>query len=170
MSNTLHRLWKDMFHRQMFIDEWRKEGTEVDRDRGFRHGLQIFVMCHKGKLPVTGSPCIFTCPGFWLFPKHVLCVCVCVAQSCPTLCDPMGCSPPSSPVHGILQAGILESVAISWWRLTRKGPLLNGAVCLSLAEKHRGRRWVDAGISQTVPLGPMGLCGSLCRNSLNFSF
>ena len=27
-----------------------------------------------------------------------------VAQSCPTLCDPMDCSPPGSSVHGILQA------------------------------------------------------------------
>ena len=32
-------------------------------------------------------------------------------QSCPTLCDPMGCSPPGSSLHGILQAGILEWVA-----------------------------------------------------------
>ena len=31
-----------------------------------------------------------------------------VAQSCPTLCDPVDCSPPSSSVHGILQARILE--------------------------------------------------------------
>ena len=31
-----------------------------------------------------------------------------VAQSCPTLCDPMGCSIPGSSVHGILQARILE--------------------------------------------------------------
>ena len=28
--------------------------------------------------------------------------------SCPTLCDPMDCSPPGSFVHGILQARILE--------------------------------------------------------------
>ena len=34
-----------------------------------------------------------------------------VAQSCPTLCNPMDCSPPSSSVHGILQARILEWVA-----------------------------------------------------------
>ena len=34
-----------------------------------------------------------------------------VAQSCPTLCDPMDCSPPGSSVHGILQARILEWVA-----------------------------------------------------------
>ena len=32
-------------------------------------------------------------------------------QSCPTLCDPMDCSPPGSSVHGILQARILEGVA-----------------------------------------------------------
>ena len=31
---------------------------------------------------------------------------------CPTLCDPMGSSPPGSSDHGILQAGILEWVAI----------------------------------------------------------
>ena len=31
-----------------------------------------------------------------------------VAQSCPTLCDPVDCSPPGSSVHGILQARILE--------------------------------------------------------------
>ena len=33
-----------------------------------------------------------------------------VAQSCPTLCDPVDCSPPGSSVHGILQARILEWV------------------------------------------------------------
>ena len=38
--------------------------------------------------------------------------CVC-AQSCPTLCDPVDCSPPGSSVHGISQARILEWVAIS---------------------------------------------------------
>ena len=30
-----------------------------------------------------------------------------VAQSCPTLCDPMDCSPPGSSLHGILQARVL---------------------------------------------------------------
>ena len=37
---------------------------------------------------------------------------VLVPQSCPTLCDPMDCSPPGSSVHGLLQARILEWVAI----------------------------------------------------------
>ena len=36
-------------------------------------------------------------------------------QSCPTLCDPMDCSPPGSPVPGILQARTLEWVAISFY-------------------------------------------------------
>ena len=43
-------------------------------------------------------------------------VTVSVAQSCLTLCDPMGYSPPGSSVHGILQARILEWVAMSFNR------------------------------------------------------
>ena len=39
-----------------------------------------------------------------------------VAQSCPTLCNPIDCSPPGSSVHGISQAGILEGVAIPFSR------------------------------------------------------
>ena len=39
-----------------------------------------------------------------------------VAQLCPILCDPVDCSPPGSSVHGILQARILEWVAISFSR------------------------------------------------------
>ena len=34
-------------------------------------------------------------------------------QPCPTLCDPMDCSPPGSSVHGILQTRTLEWVAVS---------------------------------------------------------
>ena len=37
-------------------------------------------------------------------------------QSCPTLRDPMDCSPPGSSVHGILQARILEWVAMPFSR------------------------------------------------------
>ena len=39
-----------------------------------------------------------------------------VAQSCPTLCDPMDCSLPGSSVHGIFQARVLEWGAISFSR------------------------------------------------------
>ena len=39
-----------------------------------------------------------------------------VTQSCPTLCDPVDCSLPGSPVHGIFQARELEWVAVSFSR------------------------------------------------------
>ena len=37
-----------------------------------------------------------------------------VAQSCPTLCNPMDCSLPDSSVHGILQSIVLEWTVISY--------------------------------------------------------
>ena len=56
----------------------------------------------------------------FLYVLHVLrsslFVKVKVTQSCPALCNPMDCSFPGSWVHGILQAKILECVAISFSR------------------------------------------------------
>ena len=40
-----------------------------------------------------------------------------VAQSCPTLCDPMDCSLPGSSVHGIFQARVLKWGAIAFSNL-----------------------------------------------------
>ena len=37
-----------------------------------------------------------------------------VAQSCPTVSDPMDCSPPGFSIHGIFQARVLEWVAIAF--------------------------------------------------------
>ena len=51
-----------------------------------------------------------------------------VAQSCPTLCDPMDCSPSGSSVHGILQARILEWVVIS---SSRRSSQLRNRTCIS---------------------------------------
>ena len=53
-----------------------------------------------------------------------------VAQSCPTLSDPMDCSPPGSSVHGIFQARVLEwgAIAFSVWLLTPC--LVHGFSCL----------------------------------------
>ena len=44
-------------------------------------------------------------------------------QSCPTLCDPMDHNPPSSSVHGILQANILE-----WTAMPFSGDLPNSGI------------------------------------------
>ena len=41
-----------------------------------------------------------------------VCVCGQSLQLCPTLCDPMDCSPPGSSLLGILQVRILEWVAM----------------------------------------------------------
>ena len=60
--------------------------------------------------------CVLLSP--WEIKKHLyspltnMYVCS-VAQSYPTLCDPIDCSPPGSSVHGIFQAWTLEWIAIS---------------------------------------------------------
>ena len=71
------------------------------------------------------------CNWFWSMNHEWKC-CVSLAaaaakslQSCPTLCDPIYGSPPGSPVPGILQARILEWVAISFsnawnWKVKMK--------------------------------------------------
>ena len=48
------------------------------------------------------------------FSDHLIWRCVCAKslQSCLTLCDPMDCTPPGSSVHGLLQASVLEWVAV----------------------------------------------------------
>ena len=56
---------------------------------------------------LASSVCVFYC----FFPCESE-----VAQSCLIRCNPVDCSPPDSSVHGILQARILECVAVSFSR------------------------------------------------------
>ena len=65
------------------------------------------VSSHTEKLWVTlkWRSLLLKLPLTW----YLLCL---VTQSCPTLCDPMDCSPPGPSVHGILQARVLEWVAM----------------------------------------------------------
>ena len=67
----------------------------------------------------SGTTVVYTAGMVLAFVKFInvcVCVCVCVCvkllQSCLTLCDPMNCSLPGSSVHVILQARILEWVAM----------------------------------------------------------
>ena len=60
-----------------------------------------------------------------------LCVCVLVAQSCPTLCNPMDRSPPGSSVHGILHARILEWIAIPFSRVSSRPKDQTCVSCIS---------------------------------------
>ena len=56
-------------------------------------------------------------------------VVVLVSQSCLTLGDPMNCGPPGSSVHGILQARILEWVALLQGIFPAQG--LNSVSCIA---------------------------------------
>ena len=64
---------------------------------------------------------MWTSPDWWNQIDYILCswrwrssAATKSLQSCPTRCDPIDGSPPGSPVPGILQARILEWVAISF--------------------------------------------------------
>ena len=63
-------------------------------------------------------------PCFWLSG----CACALSLRLCPTLWDPMDCSPPGSSVHGILQARIQEWVAMPF--STGSSPARDGT-CIS---------------------------------------
>ena len=49
-----------------------------------------------------------------------------VAQSCPTLSDPMDCSLPGSSIHGIFQARVLEWGAMAFSDQGRLGVVIKG--------------------------------------------
>ena len=53
-----------------------------------------------------------------------------VTQSCPTLCNPMDCRLEGSNVHGILQARILEGIAISFSKECRPTAAYSLTVCV----------------------------------------
>ena len=66
-----------------------------------------------------------------------------VAQSCPTLCNPMDCSLPGSSIHGIFQAIVLEWITrldswagkISWRRDALPTPIFLGFPCGSAGKE-----------------------------------
>ena len=60
-------------------------------------------------------------------PKNV---CL-VAQSCLTLCNPTDCSPPGASVHGVLQARILERIAIAFSRVSSQPRDRTWVSCIS---------------------------------------
>ena len=67
-------------------------------------------------------------------------VCVC-AQLCPTLCNPMDCSPPGSSVHGIFLARILEQVATSSCRGSARHKDWTHVSCVSCIGRQILSRW-----------------------------
>ena len=87
---------------------------------------------------------------------------VLVTQSCPTLCNPMDCSPPGSSVHGIFQAGILSGLSFP-----SPGDLPNSGVEPRSPELH-------ADSLLTEPPGKLqnhtNKCGAMSHCGFNFHF
>ena len=116
-------LWKLCIHNGSFLCKETLTGSSrndqncvsavagVTELEGARTGGQLLCLSQAlylaGLLKISREKNIFTM--FYYFISEV-------AQSCPTLRDPVDCSPPGSSVHGILQARILEWVAISFSR------------------------------------------------------
>ena len=72
-------------------------------ERHSLHGSQFFLFLKW----------MLVCDTVFLVSKVPDRGCCWVTSLCPTLCDPVDCSPPGSAIHGIFQARILEWVAIS---------------------------------------------------------
>ena len=84
------------------------------------HSIQVLIY-HLSECALRMSVCALG--------VHLGCVCVCMCvQSCLTLCNLVGCSPPGSSVHGMSQARILEWVAIP----SSRGPFRTRIKPLSL--------------------------------------
>ena len=101
-----------------------REKRATAPSQAHRAPLSIGFSCpHPGDLPDTGTePMTLTSLAVPSGKPFDVCVCVCVcvcmlvAQLYPTLCNRMDYSTPGSSIHGILQARILERVAISFSR------------------------------------------------------
>ena len=96
---------------------------------------------------------------------------VSVAQSCPTLCDPMDCSPSGPSVHGILQERILQWVAIpfsrgsSWPRDWTWVSSIAGRFLTSLSHQeaqHRGRVKTQVHLQAFLKRGKRPLTTEIC--------
>ena len=82
------------------------------------------------------------CVYMYVCVTHIICICAQSLQSCPTPTDPMYYSPPGSSVHGILQARILEWVAMpssrgsslprDWTHVSCMSPALTGGFCTTV--------------------------------------
>ena len=94
--------------------------------------------------------------AYFVFQREPLYLysCVLVAQSCPTLCDPIDCISPGSSVHGILQARVLEWVAIPFSRGSSRP---RDRIPALQADSLPSELCVSKGTSLSLPLAPFFL-------------
>ena len=92
-----------MKHQYKYFSGWAPTLTQKEVLSSMGTVLIIYNLSHAGFLKMD-------------LGRLIMKIEVLVAQSCLTLCDPMDYGLPGSSVHGILQAGILEWVAIPFSR------------------------------------------------------
>ena len=106
------------------------------------------------------SAYLFFCPVLPKSGSTGVCVCVCVyvhTYACvlshsvmPSLCDPMDSSPPGSSVHGIVQARILEWVAISFSRGSSWPRVLTCVSCVFCIDRWTLYHWTTGEAQDTL--------------------
>ena len=115
--------------------------------------LHIFTLLRRS---VSTFPLLRRMPSFWIrVQTHAH------TQSCPTLCDPMDCSPPGFSVHGILQARVLEWVAISFSRGSSQPKDQTHISCIS----YNGRQIFTT--SHLVQTSDPMYCDDLCKDFIS---
>ena len=106
-TRTAHKTWK-------FTDLSPGPSSTAYKCHKTSHLTFFSLSSVKVKTAISTFHCI---DSYWMlilnFPIKVKML---VTQSYPTLCDPMDCRPPGPSVHEILQARILEWIAISFSR------------------------------------------------------
>ena len=100
-------------HRNLFLGCW--VNVELNTQTDFSWSTPRSDGWHGQLFPL--APCVLCCA------KSL--------QSCLTLCDPMDCSPPGSSAHGILQARILEWVAVPFSRGSSRPKVGTQVYCIA---------------------------------------
>ena len=126
----------------LLLWSWRQQGAEVG----------VTPLKSRVRRQISAFP---MSPGFFLGRKAAAAAAKSL-QSCPTLCNPMDYIPPGSSVHGILQARILEWVAIS--SSSRGSSPPRDRTCVSRGSCIAGRFFTNK------PPGSPARCGAKTRS------
>ena len=90
---------------------------------------------------------------------YFCCCCYLVTKSYLTFCNPMDCNLPASSVHGILQARILECVAISSFRASSQ---LRGWTCISCTGRRVLYHWATREVQYALYTSQLQHFSSYC--------
>ena len=115
----------------------------------------LYWFCHT--LTWIRHGCTWVLGWCFLNDLHARCSCAQSLQSSPTLCSSVDCSPPGSSIHGILQARILEWVAISF---SRRSSWPRDRTWVSLTVD---RLFIISASRELCSAHPAGFCGQHLR-------